>query len=94
MNLKLMKTGGITGALKTNAVAEVRAIRVRLGCGDEPLIAMAVAHPALALENIAYADSDVYPGLIDDVSSQGIFIAGILGRTCALPGLGVPDFVG
>ncbi len=92
VNLKLMKTGGITGALKANAVAEARGIRAMLGCMDESRVSMAAAaHLALALENIAYADLDGHLDLIEDVSSQGIFLVGGLVRTCALPGLGVPD---
>lgn len=73
VNLKLMKTGGITGALKANAVAEARGIRVMIGCMDESLISMAAAtHVALALTNVAYADLDGHLDIVDDVASGGV----------------------
>ncbi len=49
VNLKLMKAGGITGALKANAVAVARGIRGMVGCMVESRISMgAAAHFALA----------------------------------------------
>lgn len=73
VNLKLMKTGGITGALKANAAAEARGIGVMIGCMDESLISMAAAtHVALALNNVAYADLDGHLDIIDDVASSGV----------------------
>lgn len=75
VNLKLMKTGGITGALKANAVAEARGIRTMLGCMDESRISMAAAaHLALALNNITFADLDGHLDIVDDVVSGGIWI--------------------
>ncbi len=75
VNLKLMKTGGVTGALKANAVAEARGIGVMIGCMDESRISMAAAaHLALALHNVVYADLDGHLDVIEDVASGGLVI--------------------
>jgi len=70
VNLKLMKTGGITGALRCNSIAEARGIGVMLGCMDESRISIAAAaHLALALNNVRYADLDGHLDIIDDIGS-------------------------
>jgi L-Ala-D/L-Glu epimerase len=75
INLKLMKTGGITGALKANAVAEARGIRTMIGCMDESRISMAAAaHCALAWHNVAYADLDGHLDVVADVADDGLLI--------------------
>ena len=90
VNLKLMKTGGITGLLKCNAVAEARGIGVMIGCMDESRISMAAAaHLALALHNVAYADLDGHLDLIEDVAGEGIRIDHGMVTVPDLPGLGV-----
>lgn len=90
VNLKLMKTGGITGALKANAVAEARGIRAMIGCMDESRISMAAAaHLALALENILYADLDGHLDLIDDLAGEGVLIDAGCATVPQSPGLGV-----
>lgn len=90
VNLKLMKCGGLTGALKANAVAEARGIRTMIGCMDESRISLAAAaHLALALSNVAYADLDGHLDLLADVAADGLFInAGLVGVTEAA-GLGL-----
>jgi L-Ala-D/L-Glu epimerase len=99
VNLKLMKTAGITGALKANAVAEARGIRAMIGCMDESRVSMAAAaHLALALQNIYYADLDGHLDVLDDVAEEGILIEDGFVRVNADPGLGLrmtaPDFTG
>lgn len=90
VNLKLMKTGGINGALKSNAVAEARGIRAMVGCMDESRISMAAAaHFALAMNNVIFADLDGHIDIIDDFAEQGIFIEDGLVRTNESAGLGV-----
>jgi L-alanine-DL-glutamate epimerase-like enolase superfamily enzyme len=90
VNLKLMKTGGITGALKANAVAEARGIRAMVGCMDESRISMAAAaHVALALGSVPYADLDGHLDIIEDVASEGILIAGGMVHVGAGAGLGL-----
>jgi L-alanine-DL-glutamate epimerase-like enolase superfamily enzyme len=88
VNLKLMKTGGITGALKANVAAEARGIRAMVGCMDESRISMAAAaHVALALDNVLYADLDGHLDIIEDVASEGILIAD--GMVCVSDGAGL-----
>ena len=90
VNLKLMKTGGITGALKANAVAEARGIRTMLGCMDESRVSMAAAaHVALALHNFAYADLDGHLDILDDVAKGGIFVTDGFVHVSAEAGLGI-----
>jgi L-alanine-DL-glutamate epimerase-like enolase superfamily enzyme len=75
VNLKLMKTGGVTGALRCHAVAEARGIPVMIGCMDESVISIAAAaHLAVALNNIAYADLDGHLDIIDDLARDGVKI--------------------
>ncbi len=90
VNLKLMKTGGITGALKANAVAEARGIRAMIGCMDESRISMAAAaHFALAVNNVTYADLDGHIDIVDDFAEQGIWLEGGFVRTGEGAGLGL-----
>lgn len=90
VNLKLMKTGGITGALKANAVAEARGIRAMVGCMDESRISMAAAaHFALAMNNVLYADLDGHIDIIEDVAAEGILIESGLVGTNGNAGLGL-----
>lgn len=90
VNLKLMKTGGITGALKANAVAETRGIRVMIGCMDESVISLAAAtHLALALNNTAYADLDGHLDIVNDVASGGIILQSGALSVSERAGLGV-----
>lgn len=90
VNLKLMKTGGITGALQANAVAEARGIRAMIGCMDESRISMAAAaHVALALDNVTYADLDGHLDILDDVARDGLWIEAGLVRVGDGAGLGV-----
>ncbi len=90
VNLKLMKTGGITGALKANAVAEARGIRAMVGCMDESRISMAAAaHFALAMNNVIYADLDGHIDIIADVAEQGILIKNGFVETENEAGLGL-----
>lgn len=90
VNLKLMKTGGITGALKANAVAEARGIRAMVGCMDESRISMAAAaHFALAMNNIVYGDLDGHIDVVDDAAGQGILIENGFVRTNDRAGLGL-----
>jgi L-alanine-DL-glutamate epimerase-like enolase superfamily enzyme len=90
VNLKLMKTGGITGALKANAVAEARGIRAMVGCMDESRISMAAAaHFALAMNNVVHADLDGHIDIVDDVAGAGILIENGAVRVSEDVGLGL-----
>ena len=94
VNLKLMKTGGITGALKCNAIAEARGIGVMFGCMDESRVSMAAAaHLALGLRNVAWADLDGHIDILDDVVEGGILIENGMVRVSERPGLGVGPYL-
>ncbi|MGH9846292.1 MAG: mandelate racemase/muconate lactonizing enzyme family protein [Blastocatellia bacterium] len=89
VNLKLMKTGGITGALKASAVAEARGIGVMIGCMDESRISMAAAaHLALALDNVVYADLDGHLDVLEDVADGGLTVVDGLVSVGNAAGLG------
>jgi len=93
VNLKLMKTGGITGALKCNAVAAARGIGVMFGCMDESRISMAAAaHLTLGLPNVRYADLDGHIDIVDDRVSGGILLEDGLVRVADIPGLGITPY--
>ena len=72
VNLKLMKTGGMTGTMQAAAVAATGKLPVMLGCNDESRISIAAAvHLACALPGVQYADLDGAFDIIDDVASGG-----------------------
>jgi len=59
INIKLMKIGGITNAIKANTYAEIAEIPVMSGCMNESMAAMAASvHFACAFKNVKYADLD------------------------------------
>ena len=59
INVKLMKSGGISKAKKIVAIAEAAKIPCMVGCmGESRLGISAAAHLAAALKNIEYADLD------------------------------------
>ncbi|MFO7677350.1 MAG: dipeptide epimerase [Thermoplasmatota archaeon] len=59
INIKLMKIGGITNAIKANLFAEIADIPVMIGCMNESMGAMAAGvHFACAFKNVRYADLD------------------------------------
>jgi o-succinylbenzoate synthase len=59
INIKLMKIGGITNAIKANTFAEIADIPVMAGCMNESMAAMAASvHFACAFKNVKYADLD------------------------------------
>jgi L-alanine-DL-glutamate epimerase-like enolase superfamily enzyme len=58
--VKLMKTGGILGALKVNAIAEAAGITVMMGNMGESSIALSAHfHLSVALANATHCDADV-----------------------------------
>jgi len=72
INIKLMKIGGITNAIKANIFAELAGIPVMIGCMNESMGAMAAGvHLACAYKNIQYADLDSALDFQDDIVTGG-----------------------
>ena len=58
-NIKLAKSGGISNALKINAIAEAAGIKCQVGCFSETRLAMsALMHFTLACPNVVHFDLD------------------------------------
>jgi len=75
INIKLMKAGGLTNAMRINIIAEAGEIETMAGCMDESVISIAAAaHFAVAFRNVHYADLDGHLDLDRDVARGGIVI--------------------
>jgi L-alanine-DL-glutamate epimerase-like enolase superfamily enzyme len=72
INIKLMKIGGITNAIRANLFADLAEIPVMVGCMNESMGAMAAGvHFACAFKNIMYADLDSALDFPQDVVKGG-----------------------
>jgi o-succinylbenzoate synthase len=72
INIKLMKIGGITNAIKANTVAETADVAVMVGCMNESMGAMSAGvHFACAFKNVQYADLDSALDFEHDVVTGG-----------------------
>jgi len=90
VNLKLMKTGGLTSAMQATAVAAAGKMPVMLGCNDESSISIAAAvHLACALSGVQYADLDGAFDIVDDVAVGGFELQDGYLIPSNKPGLGV-----
>lgn len=90
INLKLMKTGGITSTMQATAVAAAGKMPVMLGCNDESRISIAAGvHLACALGGVHYADLDGAFDLVDDVAAGGFVLQDSYLIPSDQPGLGV-----
>jgi len=90
INIKLMKIGGITNALKANLYAELAKIPVMVGCMNESMGAMvAGVHTACAMKNIIYADLDSAIDFKEDVVSGGATYKDGFVIPSEQPGLGI-----
>ncbi len=72
INIKLMKTGGITGALRVNHIAQAGGIPAMVGCMSESIVSVAAGlHFACSQRNIEYADLDSHFDFERDVAKGG-----------------------
>ena len=90
INIKLMKIGGITNAIKANIYAELAEIPVMVGCMNESMGAMAAGvHFACAFKNVQYADLDSALDFKDDVVKGGATYKDGFVIPSDKPGLGI-----
>lgn len=89
-NIKLMKCGGIAGALDIANIAKPAGISLFWGCNDESIVSITAAlHAAFACPHTRYIDLDGSLDLAVDVVSGGFILENGVMRTNGLPGLGV-----
>ncbi|KYK28883.1 hypothetical protein AYK20_06510 [Thermoplasmatales archaeon SG8-52-1] len=90
INIKLMKIGGITNAIKANTYAEIAEIPVMIGCMNESMAAMAAGvHFACAFKNVKYADLDSALDFQKDIVKGGASYKDGYVIPSEKPGLGI-----
>jgi o-succinylbenzoate synthase len=90
INIKLMKIGGITNAIKANTFAEIAEIPVMIGCMNESMGAMAAGvHFACAFKNVQYADLDSALDFEEDIVKGGASYKDGFVVPSDKPGLGI-----
>jgi L-Ala-D/L-Glu epimerase len=89
-NIKLMKCGGVSPALRIASVADLAGIELMWGCMDESRIGISAAlHTAFACPATRYLDLDGSFDLARDVVEGGFDLDQGFLRTLPAPGLGV-----
>lgn len=90
-NIKLMKCGGIAGALQIANVAAIGGVSLFWGCNDESIISITAAlHTAYACEHTRYLDLDGSFDIAEDLVSGGFRVED--GYLYLLPGAGFGFF--
>jgi L-alanine-DL-glutamate epimerase-like enolase superfamily enzyme len=88
-NIKLMKAGGMSNALKISMIGEAANIRCMLGCMNETRLALtAAAHVHGAQKNIIFADLDGHFGHVVDPIIGGFTVKDGTITLPETPGLG------
>lgn len=86
-NIKLMKCGGIAGALQIANVAAIGGISLFWGCNDESIISITAAlHAAYSCENTRYLDLDGSFDIAQDLLAGGFRVED--GYLYLMPGSG------
>jgi L-alanine-DL-glutamate epimerase-like enolase superfamily enzyme len=89
-NIKLMKCGGISNALKIADIAQQEGIELFWGCNDESIVSITAAlHVAFACSNTKYIDLDGSLDLGKDVVKGGFILNDGVMSCSDKPGLGV-----
>lgn len=90
INIKLMKIGGITNAIRANLFADLAEIPVMVGCMNESMGGMAAGvHFACAFRNVRYADLDSALDFTDDIVTGGASYRDGCVIPLEKPGLGI-----
>ncbi|MYF40480.1 MAG: dipeptide epimerase, partial [Rhodothermaceae bacterium] len=88
-NIKLMKCGGITGALGISDIAQLAGIGLMWGCMDESVISIAAAlHTAYACPQTRYLDLDGSFDLSRDTAKGGFALSDGYMHLLETPGFG------
>ena len=89
-NIKLMKCGGISQALKIADIAAAGGVDLFWGCNDESIISISAAlHTAFACAQTRYIDLDGSFDLSTDIVTGGFKLSGGVMSCLDEPGLGV-----
>lgn len=89
-NIKLMKCGGISQALKIADIGAQEGVELFWGCNDESIISITAAlHTAFACSNTKYIDLDGSLDLARDVVKGGFILKDGVMYCSDKPGLGV-----
>jgi L-alanine-DL-glutamate epimerase-like enolase superfamily enzyme len=89
-NIKLMKCGGITPALKIAGTAAGNNIGLMWGCNDESIISITAAlHTAFACGHTKFIDLDGSLDLARDVVKGGFILKDGIMSVSDKPGLGL-----
>ncbi|MGC8630065.1 MAG: mandelate racemase/muconate lactonizing enzyme family protein [Thermoplasmata archaeon] len=90
INIKIMKTGGITDALKLVDVAESFNVPAMTGCMVETKLAVSAGlNVALAKKAVKYADLDGFTSLKEDITVDGLEFKNGAFSFKDYPGLGI-----